>query len=148
MKSRRRKLSPEEDEQHGHFDASPLIDVSFLLLIFFLLTSMIRKEETDLGLRLPTPDGQTVATESLMLEIVADATGKISLNGEELASDLDDHRLPALVGELRRSRELAEASDLPVTAMIDIDDEASQQRFADVLNALAAADIKAILNRS
>ena len=46
-------------DEDPELDISSLIDVSFLLLIYFIVTSTLQKRETDLGITLPS----TVPTE-------------------------------------------------------------------------------------
>jgi biopolymer transport protein ExbD len=124
-------------------DVSPLIDVSFLLLIFFLVTSTLKKAEADL----PTDLGGTPAVDSiepLMVDIGASVNGEVTFNDILIETDPDRRRLNALITELERSKALATASETPIMAMINIDDDASQQRFADIMNALAAAGIENI----
>ena len=50
---RRRKYSP-EGAKDPELDISSLVDVAFLLLIYFLVTSTLKKDETDLSIVLPT----------------------------------------------------------------------------------------------
>ena len=50
---RRRKYSPERAKD-PELDISSLVDVAFLLLIYFLVTSTLKKDETDLSIILPT----------------------------------------------------------------------------------------------
>ena len=57
---KRQQLEPEEEPA---LDISSLIDVCFLLLIYFLVTSTIKPRESDLGLQLPGFDGFVVGAE-------------------------------------------------------------------------------------
>ena len=52
--SRHRRRPVEEAEPV--LDMSSLIDVSFLLLIYFLVTSTLDPKEADLGMKLPTTE--------------------------------------------------------------------------------------------
>ena len=67
--------APEDDEPG--LEIAPLIDVSFLLLIYFLVTSTLEKREADLGLTLPTenPDSSAVQVEIDQMMIVVDPDG-------------------------------------------------------------------------
>ena len=49
----RHKKFQVEQEPEPELDISSLIDVCFLLLIYFLVTSTITPRETDLGMSLP-----------------------------------------------------------------------------------------------
>jgi len=87
-----------------HPDLTPLIDVVFLLLIFFLVSSMFKKKETALNLSLPVVEKEeTIASNSqiqieLKEEILA-INGKI-INWNELDTILNsnlDRKIPVLV---------------------------------------------------
>ncbi len=64
-------------------DLTPLIDVVFLLLIFFLVTSAFKKEELNLMLKLPVAEqgqGQTEQQDNLTIELTNE---KIIVNGSD-----------------------------------------------------------------
>ena len=144
-RDRIRASSPKQPEAFETLDVSPLIDVSFLLLIFFLVTSSLTKSEADLTTALPTEEEErTITPETFTLEIAAHADGVIEFEGTVVSTDPAEHRLPALVAALKDAKELADASQSPVLAMIDADDDLSHQRFTDVINALKAAKLKNI----
>lgn len=144
-RDRIRASSPKQAEAFETLDVSPLIDVSFLLLIFFLVTSSLTKSEADLSTDVPTKEQEKIFTpETFTVEIGAHADGVIEFDGAVVSTDPADHRLPQLVAQLENAKDLAEASGSPVLAMIDADDELSHQRFTDVINALKAAKLKNI----
>jgi biopolymer transport protein ExbD len=104
-KSKREYLSP---------DLTPLIDVVFLLLIFFLVSSVFKKEELALLLKLPkTEKGE--GEKSTRKEITIELTGEaIAFNGkkvslEELQKELIDVKKDSLInlradGEVKYQR--------------------------------------------
>jgi len=67
---------------------TPLIDVVFLLLIFFLVTSRFEKEEREIDLELPDAS-QSVPLMEQPSEIVVnmDAEGRIVIDGRERGID-------------------------------------------------------------
>lgn len=70
-------------------DMTPLIDVVFLLLVFFLVSSMFKKQETALNLSLPEVDTQnTLASQTLVqIELKQDI---LAVNGNVMKwSELD-----------------------------------------------------------
>ena len=60
MKKRRELLTP---------DITPLIDVVFILLIFFIVSSVFKKEELALKLELPNSSGKELEVEIKQLNI-------------------------------------------------------------------------------
>ena len=79
-------------------DMTPLIDVVFLLLIFFMLTASFTQAQR-LKVELPKADqGEQVADPSQDWVIEIDAQGHYALNGEALAADQLSVRLRELPG--------------------------------------------------
>lgn len=70
-------------------DLTPLIDVVFILLIFFIVSSVFKKEELALVLNLPSSAAQELEVEpkEISLEINKD---KLAIYGKEISlEDLD-----------------------------------------------------------
>lgn len=62
---------------------TPLIDVVFLLLIFFMVSTTFTKE-TRLSLDLPEASGEPPANQANMLEVTVSAAGEYGINGKPL----------------------------------------------------------------
>ena len=74
-------------------DMAPLIDVVFLLLIFFMLTSSFTLPS--LQITLPTAQGQADPTPEIIM-VTVDAQGSITLQGSPVSLALFDEKLRAL----------------------------------------------------
>ncbi|MBE9537077.1 MAG: biopolymer transporter ExbD [Proteobacteria bacterium] len=74
------------------FDLTPLIDVVFILLIFFIVTSTFRKDEHKLAVRLPSSEyGESVnVKEEINIEL---SESGVALNGKVLTLDEIDNEL-------------------------------------------------------
>lgn len=129
------------DEEMG-MQIAPLIDMTFLLLIYFLVSTSLKPQEADIGIHLP---GSVTVSETKDLPdeqiIEIDAQNRINFNGTWY-EDPTVHELPELAGTLLEYRRIAEASNGKVVITIDADNESSHQRSIDVMNACAAAGIK------
>lgn len=66
-------------------DLTPLIDVVFLLLIFFMVSTTF-KNETHMKLQLPEAEGDPAPQSAQMIEVTIDANGAYSINGESLVN--------------------------------------------------------------
>ena len=119
----------------------PLIDMVFLLLIYFLTTASLARPEADLGIRLP---GMVAQAQSVNMPdeqlIEVKETGHVVLNGRQYDRP-DATDLPELVATLLRYRQSAEASQNAALITITADDGTLHQRVIDVMNACAAARI-------
>ena len=70
---------------HSHLDIAPLIDIVFLLLVFFMLTSTFLVPE---AVELQLPESETAeATDTPAVTVTLDAQGNIRLNGEPITLD-------------------------------------------------------------
>lgn len=112
---------------------TPLIDVVFLLLIFFMVSTTFRKE-SELKIDLPeaSPQPLTVA-EQQPLEIAIDASGRYFINGQALADKQADTLKEALAKQAdgRRDESLLIRADAetPHQAVVTAMDVAGQLGF-------------------
>jgi len=122
----------------------PMIDMVFLLLVFFMVTARPIKQESDISLGLP---GTVSAEETVDLpdeqRIRINDDGSIILNDSTLGEP-DDEKLEALVTTLKRFKESADANKTDALVTLDAADGALHQRIVDVLNACARADITGV----
>ncbi len=135
----RRKSSNPFPNEDPELNISPLIDVAFLLLIYFIVTTTLMKQEADLGLVLPgvaTEQSDPVKTDQMVIKISGD--GAVFVNDEMVDSDPDDRSLPNLNDRLERYAMAAANAGSETMVVVDCADEASEQRFIDVLNACSA----------
>ena len=72
----RRKRGESPSEESPVIDISSFIDVCFLLLIYFVVTSIIAEEESDLMLKLPypRPDGKSHEIDPAFFHITEDGS--------------------------------------------------------------------------
>ena len=123
---------------------APLIDVVFLLLIYFMVSAQLKRPEADLGLSLP---GEvTVTTQVVMPDeqiIVVDARGQIRLNNQ-IFSVNDITQLAQLKNILIRYKAASDRVSQPAAVVIDAHDDSIHERVIDVLNLCAAAKIEQI----
>lgn len=125
-------------------DLTPMIDVVFLLLIYFMVTLVLIKQEADLGIQLPAPEaGEPGETLPSLQEIEITPDGTILLNGAPM-DDFDSRNMPQLTATLNRLRTAAELSGTQTVVIIFAHDDSPHQRSIDVLNACAGARIRMV----
>jgi len=121
---------------------APLIDVVFLLLIYFMVSSSLKRSEADLSLSLPSQVAQAQTLkmpDEQIIEVLAN--GAIVLNGREF-TDPQKRDLARLEHTLKRYREASVLTGNPAMITIAADDDSIHERVVDVLNACAGAEIK------
>ena len=143
---RRARYAHEEDKD-PELDISSLIDVSFLLLIYFLLTSTLRKDEVDLSIVLPTqvPTDNPDPIDPVAIKIEAD--GSVTYDGLQIAGPTNATRpdpLPSLRTKLKEYKDLTDSSGSKPMVIVAAADEGKHQRFIDVINALNYVEIQNI----
>jgi len=130
------QMEPEDAE----LEIAPLIDVVFLLLIFFMVTSSLRKSEADLGITLPgtVKQSQPVAMpDEQIIEI--DADNRIIINGRVFQ---DKSEFGELIQLLERYKAATDAIKMKAMVTIAPSDKSKHYRVVDVLDACAAAKLK------
>jgi biopolymer transport protein ExbD len=135
------KLIDELMNKKAELQIAPLIDVVFLLLIYFMVTASLITKEADLSFMLPA---KVLSNEPITLPVevlieVSEA-GDVSINGMVFGQngiDLDD-----LISELISYREAAEATKSDFIVNILPEDKALHGRIVNVMDACAAAKVK------
>lgn len=129
-------------------EIASLIDVCFLLLIYFIATSTITPRESDLGLALPGYEtvGPTSPVDPVNIRIKA--TGEILTGADDSLQIMDTdpaaRELPLLRGQLEIVAAASRAAGDEPAVRIQADDQTTQQRVIDVLDTLAATGIRTV----
>ena len=143
----RHKSSNPSDLSEPDLDISSLIDICFLLLIYFLVSMTIVPREQDLGMSLPVPGGSPGTHIAPMFIRVDDSGTVFTGTGVEervMDADPESRDLPVLSSQLQLYADAARSSmDTPLVQIL-VGNGTSQQRVVDVLNALAASRITAV----
>ena len=77
------RLDPGEDEDQG-INLTPLIDVVFLLLIFFLTATTFQKDEVEMNLDLPEAASGQPSAERDVIVINVTRDGRVLVDGREV----------------------------------------------------------------
>ena len=128
--------------EKSELQIAPLIDVVFLLLIYFMVSARLKRPEADLALALPgsvSVSTQLELPDEQIIEVMAD--GRIVLNNKVYAEQ-DKSDLVGLEYTLLRYSQAAKLSKTKAMITVAADDDAVHERVVDVLNACAGAGIK------
>jgi biopolymer transport protein ExbD len=135
-----RARTPHEEGQQ--FQIAPMIDVIFILILFFMCSAGAVKTENHLASSLPgtaSSDSPVEIPDEQLIQITND--GKVLLNDQEFDS-AGSHGMPALRATLKRFLESAKANKTEAMVTIAPEAYANYQRVIDVMNACANAQIK------
>ncbi len=78
MRSSRRRLSPD-------VDLTPLVDILFTFILFFVLTTSFVRNERQLSVDLPVGRGEAVARESVVIAVIR--SGDVVIDGNAVAPE-------------------------------------------------------------
>ena len=124
-------------------DMSSLIDVVFLLLIYFLVTASLIKKEADIGFMLPADvaveDMQEIPVE-VLIEITIDGTVRV----EGMLFSQDDRTLDDLVVQVAGLKEIAASQNSPFFVNVLPHADAKHRRIIDVMDACAAGGVNSL----
>ena len=131
-------------ESEDRVDLTPMIDVVFLLLIYFMFLPL--QQEADISLRLPskTPPEKSEDVplpNKHIIEIYPN--GMILLNGAPM-DDRSSRETPDLIETLDRLRQSAQRLGDDTIVEVQADPDSRHQRSIDVLNACAQAKISKV----
>ena len=123
------------------FQIAPMIDVVFVIMLFFMVMAGTVKVEKEINTQLPGV-AETRAPTDFVDEIIIAISddGEVTLNDEPFDS-ASSHDLPQLKATLLRLKQAADAAKSPSVVTIVSDPGAKYSRTVDVLDALAVAKI-------
>jgi biopolymer transport protein ExbD len=105
---------------------TPLIDVVFLLLIFFMVSTTFTRE-TQLSIDLPEASGSARETSEQQVEILVDEAGNYRVNGQGLV----DNRMRTLQAAIYK----ISAGDTTMPMVITADADAAHQHVVRAMDA-------------
>lgn len=123
---------PENTSQMSAGSLSSMIDIVFLLIIFFVVTASFDREQIDHEVSLPTIDGAAVKNlprKRLMINILADGSVKFGFHHIEASG------VPDVLGNIMRSLK----ADKETVLIINGDRDTPHKFISAVMNAAAKA---------
>ena len=126
------------------FQIAPMIDVVFVIMLFFMVMVGSVKVERELksqlpGLAPPSADAPTEMPDEIIVGV--EESGAVTLNEEEFDSNRPDMALPEFINTLKRLKQEADNRSAKVIVTIQAEEQATYSRVIDVLNALAVAQV-------
>ncbi len=135
------KMPVQQSNSDVGFQIAPMIDVVFVILIFFMALAAQIRIEMILQSKLPgiaVSSGPTEFIDEQILQVGEDC--EVTLNDETYDSP-QSHELPQLTATLLRLKTSSDAAKSKVVVTLISHPESPYYRTIDVLNALAVAGI-------
>ena len=143
-----KKILTDEDT----VDLTPMIDVTFLLLIYFMVTTMLKQPEAELSIQLPGKPQSSDITPMDMLKVRIGDEGEVYLNGSEI-EDGFDLLMPDLVANLKTQKAMRDQlinsgakskEEAELKVEIESSGIAEHQASISVLNACSSAGVNKV----
>lgn len=143
-----KKILTDEDT----VDLTPMIDVTFLLLIYFMVTTMLKQPEAELSIQLPGKPQSSDVTPMEMVKVRIGDEGEVYLNGSEIEDGLD-YEMPDLVGNLKQQKGMRDQlissgqktkAEAELKVQIESSGIAEHQASISVLNACSEAGVQKV----
>ena len=122
---------------------SSLVDMAFLLLIYFLVTSTLLPKEGDLAMALGGGPGFIQIED---LEVALDSDGAYTVAGIGIGKG--EAALPTLFQNVKDFKDVCIALGQEPVIIISAADQAHHQEFIWILNEIARAGVEGVMIRS
>ena len=130
------------NEGHLGFQIAPMIDVVFVIMLFFMVMAGAVKVERELNTKLPgtaETSGPTDFVDEIIINIAEN--GEVLLNDEPMDTPASKE-MTQLRGTLLRLKQGSDAAKAPTLVTVVSEPDAKYSRTVDVLDALAVAQIE------
>ncbi|RLB43974.1 MAG: hypothetical protein DRH12_01285 [Deltaproteobacteria bacterium] len=120
-------------EEEPRLGIAPLVDIVFLLLIFFMLTSHF-EIASGVRIKLPKVSQKVFNTQEMRVTVLLDRTGKIYFSGKKLTIKQLKAKMAKLVEE-----------NGIVHMVLQADQDTRHGRVVDVMDAAKSAGVRSII---
>ncbi|MEY4854014.1 MAG: hypothetical protein RIR32_690 [Verrucomicrobiota bacterium] len=135
------KRAPQEMPSDAGFQIAPMIDVVFVIMLFFMVMAGAVKVEHELKTTLPGNAETSTATEIPdEITIGVSENGEITIN-EDPVGTAQDKALDGLFNEMTKLKQAAIQSGSKLLITVQAEEAARYERVINVLDVLARADI-------
>ena len=142
-----KKILTDEDT----VDLTPMIDVTFLLLIYFMVTTMLKQPEAELSIQLPGEPQNSEVKPMDMAKVRIGDEGEVYMNGSEIEDGLD-LEMPDLVSNLKSQKAIRDQmiaggrpeEEAELKVEIESSGIAEHQAAISVLNACSEAGVQKV----
>jgi biopolymer transport protein ExbD len=133
----------ETDSPNMGFQIAPMIDVVFVIMLFFMVMAGAVKVERELKTSLPGLAPANLDKPQEMpdeIVVAVEETGAVTLNEEEFDTP-ENKELPNFTDTLKLLKQEADNRGAKVIVTIEAEEQAKYDRVIDVLNSMAKAKI-------
>ena len=135
------RLAPQEVPADAGFQIAPMIDVVFVIMLFFMVMAGAVKVEHELKTTLPG-NAETAKETDMPDEVTIGVAenGQITIN-EDPVGQPQDRELEGLFNDMTKMAQAAKQSKTNLLITVQAEEAARYERVINVLDVLARADI-------
>lgn len=123
--------TPEEDEEITSINVTPLVDITLVLLIIFMVTTSMITSQEGLGIEKPeAASGSTIEGASILIQCAED--GQVLVDGNEVQTD--EEIVEAITDKLVEDRELQ--------GIVQCDQKAQVGKMVHLIDLLRESGVK------
>lgn len=124
-----KQYNQKTDEQESDIDITPMLDVVFIMLIFFIVTASFVKEK-GIGLSHPSPQAQDSNIESTPIVLEIDANNQITIQNRSI----DKRAIKSMVVRLRAEKPNS-------NVLIKVNPQATTAAMVSVMDGVRGANV-------
>lgn len=135
-------MRPPENKRGGDlgFQLAPMIDVVFVIMLFFMVMAGAVKVEFELKIKLPGEPTPASETQDLPDELLISVTqsGQVAINGDNVDTPTSE-KLNELLSRANIARQNAENAKNKLLVVLEAEETARWDRVIQILDTLALA---------
>jgi len=135
------RLAPQEVPADAGFQIAPMIDVVFVIMLFFMVMAGAVKVEHELKTTLPGNAETAKETEMPDEVTIGVAENRQITINEDPVGQPQDRELESLFNEMTKMAQAAKQSKTKLLITVQAEEAARYERVINVLDVLARADI-------
>jgi biopolymer transport protein ExbD len=135
------RQAPKEPPADAGFQIAPMIDVVFVIMLFFMVMAGAVKVEHELKTTLPG-NAETAQETEMPDEVTigVSESGQVTINEDPVGSP-QDKELTTLYNEMKKIAEAARQSKTKLLVTVQAEETARYERVVNVLDMLALAEV-------
>lgn len=133
-----RRTHQKHEEQAIGFQIAPMIDVVFVIMLFFMVLAGDRQVEMDLKMTLPSEETNTDAPTPMEEQVNVDVDGEVAHNDEPVTIEELKRNFTRLAAQAKAE---GGAEPTPIVVTISAEPDTPWEKVSNVMNAMSFAKI-------
>ena len=133
-----RRTHQKHEEQAIGFQIAPMIDVVFVIMLFFMVLAGDRQVEKDLPMTLPSEEQNVDAPTPMEEQVAVDVDGEVAHNDDPVTIEELKRNFARLAAQAKAE---GGAEPTPIVVTISAEPDTPWEKVSNVMNAMSFAKI-------